>query len=130
MGILFSAPYVNHADKNLNEYLRKKREKKQLNENNFTIMNCTVETMIKKVEKLYNQWIFPPKMFDGYITQSGFKDRKEIYSHYGKNLKKFKCHNGNVYLYKTRIPILDDYRKVYVFTNKERKIIKEIWICD
>ena len=122
-----SYSYYN-SNKNINEYLRKKKTHKQLSENGFKNVNMTVEAAIKKIEREKEVCSFPPKMFSGKITQSGFKDRGKVFSHYGKTLAKWKCHNGNVYLYSSRINVLDDFRKVYVFTNKDRKIIKELWV--
>ena len=116
-----------NSNKNINEYLHKKKTKRQLSDNGFKNVNITVEAAIKKIEREKEVWIFPPRMFDGKITQSGFKNKGKIFSHYGKVLAKWKCHNGNVYLYSTKIQVLDEFRKVYVFTDCHRKIIKELW---
>lgn len=127
-GASFGSYSFYNSNKNLNEFLRKKKTKKQLYENGFKVVNTTIKKAYTQIESTHDVWIFPPEIFKGYITQSGFKDKGQIYSHYGRVLSKWKCQDGNIYLYSTRIPVLDDYRKVYVFTNKERKVIKELWI--
>jgi methionine salvage enolase-phosphatase E1 len=129
MSVSYSGINYRNSNKRIDEYLRKKRTVKQLSESGFQVVNSTIEKAYEKIRNKNDVWIFPPTMFKGYITQSGFKDKGEIYSHYGKVLKKWKLTNGNIYLYSTRIQILDSYRKVYVFTDKHRKVVKELWIA-
>lgn len=126
----FGGSVFYNSNRNLNDYLRKRNSKNQLNENGFKVVNCPISKAIKEIESKHEVWPFPPKQFTKTIDKAGFKDYGIIHSWYGENLKKWKCQDGNVYLYRTRIPILDKFGKVYVFTNRERKVIKELWVLD
>ena len=121
----FGGSFYYNSNKNLNLYLQKQKSKKQLIENGFKVVNCPISKAIKEIESKHEVWIFPPEKFNKTIDKAGFKDYGKIYSRYGENVKKWKCQDGNVYLYNKRW--LNNDFKVYVFTNRERKIIKELW---
>ena len=126
----FGGSVYYNSNKNLNLYLQKQKSKKQLCENGFKVVNCPISKAIKEIESKHEVWLFPPKQFTKTIDKAGFKHCGIVFSHYGENLKKWKCQDGNVYLYSVRIPILDTFGKVYVFTDKNRKVIKELWVTD
>lgn len=121
----FGGSVYYNSNNNLNSYLQKQKSKKQLIENGFKVVNCPIAKAIKEIESKHEVWIFPSKKFNKTIDKAGFKDYGKIYSRYGENVKKWKCQDGNVYLYNKRW--LNNDFKVYVFTNRERKIIKELW---
>lgn len=126
----FGGDCFRYSNKNINQYLQKGKINKELSDNGFIRVNIPITKAIKEIESKHEVWPFPPKQFTKTIDKAGFKDYGLIYSWYGENLKKWKCQDGNVYLYRTRIPILDKFGKVYVFTDKNRKVIKELWIID
>lgn len=125
----FGGSVYYNSNRNLNEYLRKRKSKKQLSDNGFKVVNVPIKKAYEIIRDKNEVWIFPPEMFKGKITQSGFVDKGKVFSHYGKILKKWKCQDGNIYLYSTKIQNVDEYRKVYVFTDKDRKVIGELWCC-
>ena len=114
----------------INKYLRQRKEKKELSNNGFKVLDITLKEAIKNEMKQNanrEKWNFAPNLKGQSFDKFGYKDKKVIYSEFGINHKKYKFKNGCLYVYKKYVKMNCQYFTIYVFTNEDRKIVKTVY---
>lgn len=114
----------------LNDYLRKRRNRKNLKDAGFKIWNTTLKVAMQK-EKVINKnrekWIFQPKHNCQNFNNFGWVEKDLIFSVYGRLEKKYKLKDGQLHIYNKEMKSSGQYFQVYVFVNNNRDIVKTVW---
>lgn len=114
----------------LNDYLRKKRNKKNLEEVGFKIWNTTLKAAMQRekfINKNREKWIFQPKHNAQNFNNFGWVKGSLIFSVYGRLEKKYKLNDGQLHVYRKEVKSSGQYFQVYVFVNNNRDIVKTVW---
>ena len=114
----------------LNDYLRKKRNKKKLEDCGFKVWNTTLKEAMRR-EKRINQnrekWVFQPKYNTQNFNNFGWVDGGLIFSVFGRLEKKYKLKDGQLHVYRKEMKSNGQYFQIYVFVNNNRDIVKTVW---
>jgi len=119
-----------NSNTRINAYLRKKKERKNLENAGFKVCNITLKNAIsqeKKINAHKEYWVFGPKFCGANFDKAGWKDKGLVYSTFGRLEKKYKFKDGQLHIYTKYMNITKQYFKVYVFVNNNRDIVKSIW---
>ncbi len=118
------------SNNKINEYLRKKRKRQNLESTGFKIWNTTLKVAMQK-EKIINKnrdkWIFQPTHNCQNFNYFGWVENGLIFSVYGRLEKKYKLNDGQLHIYNKVMKSSGQYFQIYVFVNDHRDIIKTVW---
>lgn len=109
--------------------INKDLQVKQLKSNGFIIKDVFLNRAIKIFNQKFSKSIFQVLEYDGkYIFEYGNKTS----SYFGIHIKKFKFKDGYLYIYKKKMNMRKSNGSqefnIYAFCDKNRKVIKEVWI--
>lgn len=114
----------------LNDYLRKKRNRKNLEKAGFKIWNTTLKaamTREKVINKNKEKWVFQPNHKNYNFNLCGARNNGLVFSTFGRLEKKYKLNDGQLHVYNKEMKSSGQYFQIYVFVNSNRDIVKTVW---
>ena len=131
--VSFSDRYFYNSNSVLNDYIRNRKQKKELLNNGFKVINITLREAIKneiRQNATRTKWIFSPNYNGQNFDKFGFKDKKLISSTFGVTRKKIKFKDGALHIYRKSFKANSQYFTIYVFIDDDRKIVKTVYYLD
>ena len=116
------------ANQELSLTLREKERRYNMRNSGYVFLDVNRENFLKALYDNCKEWNLHPTKFHKNLRDCVERGEHSMVCSYGKIREKLALKDCLVFKYEKFINLMGETKTVYVFTDKEKNIIKEFWI--